>query len=130
VSSNARAILAVGTVVVALASFIRSCAGGYIQSSVVHDANPHSDRFVADRPYRHARNPLYLGTILLAIGIGAIASRIGFQFFIIGITLFCCRLTLREEANRLELQGEGYRTFFKAVPRIWPSLWLRVPAGG
>lgn len=130
VGSYARAILAVGTAIAALASLIRSWAGAYIHSSVVHDANLHSDRLVADGPYRHVRNPLYLGNILLAIGMGAMASRFGFFFIIIGNSLFCYRLILREEAILLESQGEGYRTFFKAVPRIWPSLWPRVSAGG
>jgi protein-S-isoprenylcysteine O-methyltransferase Ste14 len=130
VGSYARAILVVGTGIAVLAGLIRSWAGGYIHSSVVYDANLHSDRLVADGPYRHLRNPLYLGNILLAIGIGAMASRFGFLFLLIGNTLFCYRLILREEATLLESQGESYLAFFKAVPRIWPSLRPRVPAGG
>jgi len=45
-------------------------AEAYLHSSVVHDSQLHSDRLVADGPYRRVRNPLYLGNILLAFGLG------------------------------------------------------------
>ncbi|MGA2269086.1 MAG: methyltransferase [Bryobacteraceae bacterium] len=125
-----RAILAVGTSIATLAALVRSWAEAYLHSSVVHDGELHSDRLVADGPYRRVRNPLYLGTILLAVGLGLMASRTGFFVLAGGMTLFAYRLILREEAGLLESQGEGYRRFFEAVPRLWPSLRPRVPAGG
>jgi len=75
---------------------------------------------VADGPYRHLRNPLYLGTILLAVAIGTMASRIGFLVLTVGMILFVYRLILREEANLLRSQGESYRRYFEAVPRLIP----------
>jgi hypothetical protein len=125
-----RAILAVGTLVVAPAAFIRSWAGAYIHSAVVHDVALHTDRLVADGPYRHVRNPLYLGSMLLAVGLGTMASRIGFFFLLAGIISFLYRLILREEAGLLQSQGESYRKYYDAVPRLLPSLLPRVPAGG
>jgi len=125
-----RAILAVGTVIATLAALVRSWAEAYLHSSVVHDGGLHSDRLVADGPYRHVRNPLYLGIVLLAVGMGLMASRTGFLVLVGGIPLFACRLILREEASLLESQGEGYRKFCETVPRLWPSLRPRVPAGG
>ena len=125
-----RSILAAGAGLAALAGLIRSWAEAYLHSSVVHDAALHSDRLVAEGPYRHVRNPLYLGNILLAVGMGLMASRVGFFVMAAGMTLFVYRLILREENGLLQSQGESYRAYFNAVPRLWPSLRPRFPAGG
>lgn len=122
-------ILAAGTAIVALGVLIRSWAEAYLHSAVVHDMELHSERLVAEGPYRHLRNPLYLGNILLAIGFGLMASRSGYVIMAAGMFAFCYRLILREEAGLLASQGESYRRYFDAVPRLWPSLRPRVPAG-
>jgi protein-S-isoprenylcysteine O-methyltransferase Ste14 len=124
-----RAILAVGALTATLAALVRSWAEAYLHSSVVHDSQLHSDRLVADGPYRRLRNPLYLGNILLALGMGLMASRTGFFVLAGGMTLFVYRLILHEEACLLASQGASYRTYFDTVPRLWPALRPRVPAG-
>jgi hypothetical protein len=48
----------------------------------------------------------------------------------IGIPLFCYRLIGREEAALEAEQGESYRAFMGAVPRLWPSWRARIPASG
>jgi protein-S-isoprenylcysteine O-methyltransferase Ste14 len=113
-----------------LAALVRSWAEAYLHSSVVHDSQLHSDRLVADGPYRRVRNPLYLGNILLAVGMGLMASRTGFLVLVIATVPFVYRLILREEAGLLESQGESYRRYYETVPRLWPSWRARVPAGG
>ena len=125
-----RAILAVGVVLATLAVLVRSWAAAYLHSSVVHDSHLHSDRLVADGPYRHVRNPLYVGNILLAFGMGPMASRTGFFVLTVATVPFVYRLILREEAGLLESQGDSYRRYFETVPRLWPSWRPRVPAGG
>ena len=125
-----RTILAVGVLMVTLAALVRSWAEAYLHSSVVHDSKLHSDRLVADGPYRRVRNPLYLGNILLAFGMGPMASRTGFFVLVLATVPFVFRLILREEASLLESQGDSYRRYFETVPRLWPSLRQRVPAGG
>jgi protein-S-isoprenylcysteine O-methyltransferase Ste14 len=125
-----RAILAAGVLIAALAALVRSWAEAYLHSSVVHASELHSDRLVADGPYRRVRNPLYLGNILLAVGLGSMASRTGFLVLVAATVPFVYRLILREEAGLLESQGDGYRRYFETVPRLWPSLRARVPASG
>jgi protein-S-isoprenylcysteine O-methyltransferase Ste14 len=112
------------------AALVRTWAAAYLHSSVVHDMNLHSDRLVADGPYRHLRNPLYLGVDLLAAGIGFMANRFGIIILVGGIAAFTYRLILREEASLLTSQSEDYRRFFQNVPRLLPSLRPRVPAAG
>jgi protein-S-isoprenylcysteine O-methyltransferase Ste14 len=126
-NNTARLFFAFGTILLILAALVRSWATAYLKSGVVHDSAIHSELLVADGPYRHLRNPLYLGNILQAFGIGLLASRLGFAFLTLANTLFMIRLILHEEAGLLWSQGESYRRYVDAVPRLWPSFVARVP---
>ncbi|HXO44634.1 MAG TPA: isoprenylcysteine carboxylmethyltransferase family protein [Candidatus Cybelea sp.] len=121
---------ALGTLGVVVGALIRSWAESYLHSSIVHDRELHGEQLVADGPYRHVRNPLYLGNLLLAIGVGLLASRSGFLVISIGMWLFVYRLILREETTLLQSQGDSYRRYLAAVPRLLPSVTPRVPASG
>src|ERR1700733_3059055 len=121
---------ALGTLSVVLGALIRSWAESYLHSSIVHDAELHGEQLVADGPYRHVRNPLYLGNLFLAIGVGLLASRSGFLVISIGMWLFVYRLILREETTLLQSQAEDYRRYLGAVPRLLPAVAPRVPASG
>ncbi len=125
-----KCLFAAGTVFVVIAAGIRTWAEAYLHSSIVHDAALHGEQLVADGPYRHLRNPLYLGNMFLAIGVGFMASLPGFLVIVVGNFLIVYRLILREEATLLASQGESYRQYFAAVPRLLPSLTPRVPASG
>ena len=118
------------TLIVAIGALIRSWAESYLHSSIVHDAALHGEQLVADGPYRRVRNPLYLGNLFLAVGLGFLASRSGFFVISIGMFVFVYRLILREETTLLQSQGESYSRYFDAVPRLIPSLRPRVAASG
>jgi protein-S-isoprenylcysteine O-methyltransferase Ste14 len=124
------AFFALATLIVALGALIRSWAESYLHSSIVHDAALHGEQLVADGPYRFVRNPLYLGNLFLAVGLGFLASRSGFLVIAVGMWIFVYRLILREEATLLESQGESYRRYRAAVPRFLPAFTPRVPASG
>jgi hypothetical protein len=89
-----------------------------------------SSRLLADGPYRYVRNPLYFGNILLAIGFGLMASRIGFAILVLDMIVFDYRLILREEAGIAASQGDGFRAYCAAVPRLLPALRPKLPPGG
>jgi protein-S-isoprenylcysteine O-methyltransferase Ste14 len=57
-------------------ALVRSWAEAYLHSSVVHDSELHTERLMADGPYRYVRNPLHLGLILLAAWMRTMASRV------------------------------------------------------
>jgi protein-S-isoprenylcysteine O-methyltransferase Ste14 len=125
----ARILLAIAAVLLIAAALIRTWASAYLHSDVVYAAAIQTRSLVADGPYRHLRNPLYFANLLMAIGMGAMTSRIGFFVLLLGMLLFCYRLVLREEAELRAVQGESYEQYRKAVPRFWPALQPRVPAG-
>ncbi len=125
-----RGLFALSATLVTAAAWIRTWGGAYLRTEVVHDRAVRTERLVADGPYRHLRNPLYFGNMLLATGMAALASRTGGVVLILGNLLIVLRLIGREEAALVQAQGEAYRAFLAAVPRLWPSLRPRLPASG
>ena len=85
----ARSLLLFGAFLVLLTALIRTWASAYLRTDVVQDPNLRAETVLADGPYRYVRNPLYLGNILLAIGMGLLASRLGFAFIVLGMFIFC-----------------------------------------
>ena len=125
-----RLALAFGALLVAVAASLRTWGTSYLHADVMRDSRVHTDRLLADGPYRYVRNPLYLGNILMAVGIGFMASRVGFLILSLGMTVFVIRLLLREEFELLRDQGEPYQRYCAAVPRLVPALTPRVPPAG
>jgi protein-S-isoprenylcysteine O-methyltransferase Ste14 len=124
-----RLIIASGALLVFLVAVLRTWAAAYLRTEVVHDTSQHFEALVADGPFRYTRNPLYLANLPMAAGIGVLASRLGWLFLVMANWLFVYRLIFREEAALRQNQGESYLAYLNAVPRFWPSLRPRVPAG-
>jgi protein-S-isoprenylcysteine O-methyltransferase Ste14 len=125
-----RAALAVAAAFALAGAFLRTWGTAWLRTGVVKDRRVHADRVVADGPYRHVRNPLYLGTLLLGVGIGSVASPLGFLVIVAGLLVFFLRLIGREEAELSAARGSGYEAFRAAVPRLVPSLLPRCPRSG
>ncbi len=125
-----RAIYFATMAIIFLGGLLRTWAAAYLHSAVVHDAQVHSDRLVADGPYRHLRNPLYLGTILLGVGMAPMASVWGAPLLIVLIAVFCLRLIGYEEGLLEDSHAQRFHAYRAVVPRLWPSLRARVPASG
>jgi protein-S-isoprenylcysteine O-methyltransferase Ste14 len=112
------------------AAAIRTWAAAYLGPHVVHDLRLHTESLVADGPYRRVRNPLYLGSLLLSIGLGFLASRVGFFILAAGGAARILRLIGREEEELEQQQGVRFHEFVRSVPRLLPSISPRLPAAG
>jgi protein-S-isoprenylcysteine O-methyltransferase Ste14 len=126
----ARCALAFATLLMFLTALLRTWATSYLRSDVMQDHDLRAEKVVASGPYRHLRNPLYLGNILMAFGMGLLAGRVGFVVIVAGNFIFCLRLIGLEESNLQKEQGESYIEFCRRVPRLWPSLQPRLPDSG
>jgi protein-S-isoprenylcysteine O-methyltransferase Ste14 len=126
----ARLLFAIATLLLAVAALMRTWASSYLHSAIVYAAQVKTDSLVADGPYRHVRNPLYLANVLMVIGLGAMMSRSGFFVGVAAMVIFCYRLIFREEAELRGSQGRQYESYIKAVPRLFPSLRPRVASSG
>lgn len=91
-----QAIFATGALVAASAAMVRTWAAAYLRGDVIRDSQVRTEGLTADGPYRHVRNPLYLGTMLLAFGVAVMASRVGWLVLVMLMLLFQYRLILRE----------------------------------
>ncbi len=124
------AAYAVSAALVALGAFWRTWGTSYLTTSVVQDRQMHTDRLLADGPYRYSRNPLYFGNILFSIGIGMLLVPIACLVLIIGMWILV-RLFIRDEEAGLEAtKAESYRAYRAAVPRLFPAFRARIPAAG
>ena len=126
--ADLRLVFLLGVLLAVLAAAIRTWATAYIRPEVMVDGDLHTHTVVAEGPYRFVRNPLYLGTNLLALGYSVMASRLGAVLLVAGVFLFNYRIILREERELTLAQGENYERFRRAVPRLWPSLRPQVVA--
>jgi len=124
----ARLAFGAGALLVFLAAAFRTWATAYLKTEVVHDQAQHSEGLVADGPYRYVRNPLYFANLVMAAGVGLLASRAGWIFMVVAMWLFMYRLIFREENGLLRTQVESYRAYLKAVPRFWPAFTPRIPS--
>lgn len=124
------AVFAVGALLCISAAAVRTWGTAYLNPEVMVDMRLHTGRLVADGPYRFLRNPLYFGNIVLAIGFGLMASRVGMLILIGGTFIFDYRLVLREEREIRGSQGESYRAYCNAVPRLLPAWRPKLPSGG
>lgn len=125
-----RALLAAGALVACAAALLRTWGTAYLRAEVMRDPLLHDDSLITGGPFRFVRNPLYLGNILLALGLAPSASRLGGPALVVLTSLCAVRLALREEDALAQRHGAAYAAYRAAVPRLWPSLRPRVPASG
>lgn len=107
-------LLAVGAAVAAIGLGVRAWAAGTIHKE---------SQLTVSGPYAFTRNPLYLGSFLIGIGVTAAGGHwIWPALFVLFFTGVYAR-TMAVEAGRLtELYGERYRAYARAVPAFLPRL--------
>jgi protein-S-isoprenylcysteine O-methyltransferase Ste14 len=121
-------VTALTIVVAALAAILRIWGTAYLGTTTVNNAQMKAGSVMADGPYRHVRNPLYLGSLLMVAAISVLMPPGGALFTLIVLGLFLLRLILGEEAFLAPRLGEPYLAYKRAVPRLLPSIRPRVPA--
>jgi protein-S-isoprenylcysteine O-methyltransferase Ste14 len=105
-----------------LAWLIRLWGASYHSPGVVMSGDVVSDTFTANGPYRYVRNPLYLGNVLLALGIGMIGVPMATVLVVAFNFAFVYRLIFIEERFLRETNGAAYERYCAAVPRLIPRL--------
>jgi protein-S-isoprenylcysteine O-methyltransferase Ste14 len=114
----------------AIAAALRIWGSAYLGPGVVTNSEMKAGAVMADGPFRHVRNPLYIGSMLMNVAIAMLMPPSGAPVALALIALFVFRLILGEEAFLTAQLGEPYTAYCKAVPRLIPSLRARIPNGG
>jgi protein-S-isoprenylcysteine O-methyltransferase Ste14 len=115
------ALLVLALVFTGLGAWMRVWGAAYVGEGAVRSGAMHGDTMLADGPYRHTRNPLYLGTLLHTLGIAILMTPAGALFTIVLIWVLQIRLALAEESFLTERFGQPYLEYKLAVPRFLPT---------
>ena len=122
------AVLVIGIVCALAGASLRTWGSAYLSPSIVQAGAMHGDGVVASGPYRHLRNPLYLGTFFHTFALALLMPPSGAIFCILAIAFIQLRLIHAEESFLTAKLGEPYLAYCARVPRLFPSLTARVPA--
>lgn len=113
--------LLVGLLVALPGEGLRLWASGHIEKT---------RRLATGGPYAHTRNPLYVGSTLLALGVAAASAS---AWVVLGVCLYFIAFypaVIREEARFLRDKfGDEYDTWARAVPAFFPRARPGGPRG-
>lgn len=104
----------------ALGAILRVWGTAYLGSAVMSGLAMQGDVLVAAGPYRYVRNPLYLGSWLLALGVSILMPPGGAAFFLPAFSVFVLFLISAEERFLAAKQGDVYRQYLRRVPSLLP----------
>lgn len=105
-----RSIL-LGLPLVVLGEAARVWASGHIEKT---------KRLATGGPYAHSRNPLYLGSVLLALGVAVACAS---PWVVLAVAVYFAAFypsVMREEASFLAQRFPEYAAWADAVPLFWP----------
>jgi protein-S-isoprenylcysteine O-methyltransferase Ste14 len=90
-----------------------------------------SKQLVTDGPYSLCRNPLYVGTVLLAVGASLCLENVLMLLVSLAIMIpVHAIVTVAEERHLEELFGDQFREYKRSVPRFFGSSLFRVGEPG
>lgn len=87
------------------------------------EGKPYAEGLVTDGIFNHCRNPLYVGNILMLLGVGILANSLLYVVVIIPIFLFIYQaIVLAEEDFLRKKFGNQFDDYCKTVSRWVPGL--------
>lgn len=111
-----RSIL-LGLPLVVAGELVRLWASGHIEKT---------KRLATGGPYAHSRNPLYVGSVLLALGVAVACAS---PWVVLAVAAYFAAFypaVMREEEAFLAAKFEEHAEWARAVPLFWPRA---LPAG-
>jgi protein-S-isoprenylcysteine O-methyltransferase Ste14 len=102
-----------GACVVALGVWIRAIASGHVDKNAA---------LAMSGPYAYTRNPLYLGSIVIAIGFAIAALSIWIALILLLMFVGIYVPVIRSEEAFLKSKFPEYRAYSERVPRLIPRL--------
>ncbi len=117
---NRRSVL-LSLLLVAPGLWLRGYAAGYVKKNT---------ELTTTGPYAHTRNPLYLGSMLIAFGFAAAAA--SWLIFAALAALFAAIYvpTIQGEETFLRQRFAGFDDYARTVPRLLPRLTAAKTFGG
>lgn len=92
---------------------LRSYASGYVRKNA---------ELTTTGPYAYTRNPLYLGSMLIAFGFAVASRNIWIALLLTALFLLIYWPVILGEEDFLRAQFTGYDAYARTVPRLFPRL--------
>lgn len=108
---------------------LRLWASSFIAARVVWTQDVQLGELTVNGPYRFTRNPLYVGNLLQAIGIGLLGPWPVEALLAVLMLAYCLILISIEEPYLAKNNGTAYAAFSARVPRFVPLPWKVAPSG-
>jgi protein-S-isoprenylcysteine O-methyltransferase Ste14 len=105
--------LGAGAIFIALGLFIRAAASGHVRKN---------EQLATTGPYAYTRNPLYLGSIVIAVGFGIASMNWWIAAIIVILFLAIYLPVIRGEEEFLRGRFPEFDQYAKEVPRLLPRL--------
>jgi protein-S-isoprenylcysteine O-methyltransferase Ste14 len=121
-------LLILGALCALVAAMLRTWASAYLGAPIVKSPAMQGEAILAAGPFRHLRNPLYVGTFIHTLALALLMPPSGAIFCILAIAFVQLRLIVGEEAFLANKLGKPYLAYCARVPRLIPSISGRVPA--
>ncbi len=87
------------------------------------EGKPYAEGLVTEGIFRHCRNPLYVGNILMLLGVGILANSLYYVAIMIPLFLFIYQaIVLAEEDFLRKKFGPGFDQYCRDVNRWWPRI--------
>jgi len=114
-----------GFILIIVGEFFRLWGVSYAGSETRTTGNVGGTYLVVSGAYSFVRNPLYVGNMLMYLGVGIMSMALFPYLQIIAILFFFFQYTViikEEEAFLQSKYGKSYENYCEAVPKLIPSL--------
>jgi protein-S-isoprenylcysteine O-methyltransferase Ste14 len=109
--------LLLGLLLVAPGLVLRGYASGYVKKNA---------ELTVTGPYAHTRNPLYLGSMLIAFGFALAAHSVWIAVALAILFTAIYIPVIRSEEEYLRSVFPGFDAYAATVPRLWPRIFSDV----
>lgn len=92
---------------------VRGCASGHVQKNV---------ELAVTGPYAYTRNPLYLGSLLIALGFAVASRSLWIAILLAALFALIYIPVIRSEEDYLRGRFPEFAAYAKRVPRLLPRL--------
>jgi len=113
--------MAAGGAIVVIGLALRAYASGYVRKA---------SELTTSGPYAYTRNPLYLGSLIIAAGFAVAARSLLIALVAAAIFLAIYLPVMRFEEQLLRSQFPGFDDYARRVPRFVPRLSAEAGASG
>jgi len=108
-----RGSILLGLFFIVVGLVLRGLASGHVQKN---------EELATSGPYAYTRNPLYLGSFILALGFTAAARSLWIAIAVALLLIVIYLPVIRAEEEFLRARFPGFEKYARRVPRFFPSL--------